>query len=101
MAPASIPWCRPVPSPDGVADVFAFQYEGTVQAIRGDGTTAWMANLAWDPAVPDFQGGLIVRRYSEDGSSLAIAKLDGATGQWYPSFSLGMPYYDGPFGIAI
>jgi hypothetical protein len=64
-------------SPDEVADVFAFQYDGSVQATRGDGTTAWMANLAWDPAVPDFQGRLIVRRYSEEGSSLAIAKLDG------------------------
>jgi len=30
-----------VPSPNGVADVFAFQYDGTVQAITSDGTTAW------------------------------------------------------------
>ena len=90
-----------VPSPDGVADVFAFQYDGTVQAIKSDGTTAWTANLEWDPAVPDFQGGLIVQRYSYDGSSVAIAKLDGATGQWYPSVSLGAPHYDGPRGISI
>ncbi|HEY1183914.1 MAG TPA: hypothetical protein VGE89_07005, partial [Bryobacteraceae bacterium] len=48
-------WCNPgdgsgvnwivpaVPSTSGVADVFAFQNDGTVQAITSDGTVAWTA----------------------------------------------------------
>ena len=35
-----------VPSPTGVADVFAFQNDGTVQAITSDGTTAWTADVS-------------------------------------------------------
>jgi hypothetical protein len=60
-----------------VADVFAFQQDGTVQAITADGTTAWTANAyAWS-SWPDFQGGLVV--ISPDQTS--IQKLDGKTGQ--------------------
>ncbi len=68
-----------VPSPSGVADVFAFQNDGTVQAIKSDGTTSWVADVSNSPAgyaVPDFQGGLIVR--NNDNS---LVKLDGLTGQ--------------------
>ena len=35
-----------VPSTSGVADVFAFQADGTVQAITSDGITAWTANVS-------------------------------------------------------
>jgi hypothetical protein len=34
-----------VPGPSGVADVFAFQQDGTVLAITSDGVTAWSANV--------------------------------------------------------
>jgi hypothetical protein len=54
-----------VPSPTGVADVFAIQQDGTIQAITSDGTIAWTANVGQAAArygtlLPDFQGGLIV-----------------------------------------
>ena len=49
-----------VPSATGVADVFSFQSDGTVQAITSDGAVAWTANIGQDSeAVPDFQGGLV------------------------------------------
>jgi hypothetical protein len=69
-----------VPSATGVADVFAFQNDGTVQALASDGTTAWTADVsAADPdrIVPDFQGGLVV--VGKDGAW--VKKLDGLTGQ--------------------
>ena len=56
-----------VPSPTGVADVFAFNYDGTVQAIRSDGTTAWTADVSQagiyeaGGIVPDFLGGLVAK----------------------------------------
>jgi Bacterial Ig-like domain (group 2) len=72
-----------VPSPTGVADVFAFQADGTVQAITADGTTAWTADVSaalWAGAVvPDFQGGLVGLDWSNGYGS--IWKLDGITGQ--------------------
>ena len=77
-----------VPSPTGVADVFALQGDNTVQAITSDGTVAWTASVppnssfaGYANLVPDFQGGLVVYN-SLDGS---ITKLDGITGQPYPS----------------
>ena len=82
------------PSPDGVADVFAFQNDGTVQAITSDGTVAWTANLNPDSgwlasAVPDFQGGLVAEIYSADGEQQSIMKFDGITGQPYPAYTAG------------
>jgi hypothetical protein len=84
------PWIVPaVPSPSGVADVFAFQGLNTVQAITADGTTAWTADLNQlfpYPAyrvIPDFQGGLVAYW---NGS---ITKLDGTTGQPYPTYNPG------------
>ena len=81
-----------VPSPSGVADVFAFQADGTVQAITSDGATAWTADVAQAASgylrgavVPDFQGGLVVREQIEGVTS--IAKLDGITGQRYPAYA--------------
>ena len=71
-----------VPSPSGVADVFAFQNDGTVQAITAEGVTAWTANISLEAdAVPDFEGGLIVSKYDEGTQRTSILKLDGITGQ--------------------
>jgi hypothetical protein len=72
-----------LPSASGVADVFAFQGDGTVQAIQSDGTTAWTANanIATVQAIPDFQGGLVLVNYAQ-----SIVKLDGITGAAYPAY---------------
>jgi hypothetical protein len=79
-----------VPSPSGVADVFAFQGDGTVQAITSDGLTAWTAYVGdalnggqFGQAVPDFQGGLVVM----DRNANSIVKLDGMTGQGYTAYT--------------
>jgi hypothetical protein len=79
-----------VPSLGGVADVFAFNADGTVSAIRSDGTTAWTAQLPGGAtnAIADFQGGLIVGTTNPDGSLNALTKLDGMTGQPYPTVPL-------------
>ncbi len=81
-----------VPSTSGVADVFAFQADGTVQAITSDGTVAWAADLSQggyccQPAVPDFQGGLVVLNYDPNTNVSSIYKLDGITGQPYPAYT--------------
>jgi uncharacterized protein YjdB len=74
-----------VPSAGGTADVFAFQADGTVQAIASDGTTAWTANVSGATAViPDFQGGLEVANFTNQPS---LMKLDGITGQAYPAYT--------------
>ena len=58
---SGVNWIVPaVPSPSGVADVFAFQNDGTVQAITSDGSTAWTAAAKYW-GIPDFQGGLVVQ----------------------------------------
>jgi Bacterial Ig-like domain (group 2)/IPT/TIG domain/Beta-propeller repeat/Galactose oxidase, central domain len=74
-----------VPSPTGVADVFAFQASGNVEAITADGTIAWTANLT-SGGVPDFQGGLVVAGPSGPNQT-TIQKLDGITGQPYPAYT--------------
>ena len=72
-----------VPSDEGVADVFAFQDSGIVQAVADDGTIAWAASLGdVDMAIPDFQSGLVLT------TTQSISKLDGTTGQANPSFQL-------------
>ncbi len=54
-----------VPSSEGVADVFAFHEDGTVDAITSEGITAWTADVSqrnyWWPGgiLPDFRGGLV------------------------------------------
>ncbi len=68
-----------VPSSTGVADVFAFQGDGSVQAITSTGTTAWTAPNVFGSGIPDFQGGLVVN------NSQSVYKLDGLTGQPYPT----------------
>ena len=89
---SGVNWIVPaVPSTTGVADVFAFQNDGTVQAITSDGSTAWTADVSgayyWAPGgiLPDFQGGLVAV------GDTAIWKLDGITGQPYPAYSPGGP----------
>ncbi len=85
-----------VPSPNGGADVFAFQNDGTIQAIASDGSTMWTAanptgaRPGYQPsAMPDFQGGLILAGVLPSGP--AIFKLDGLTGQAYPAFAPSAP----------
>jgi hypothetical protein len=75
-----------VPSPTGAADVFAFQNDGTVQAITADGLTAWTASTnQLVTALPDFQGGLILQEEVDNngdgGFAHSYTKLDGITGE--------------------
>jgi len=73
-----------VPSSTGVADVFALQVSGNVQAITSSGMTAWTAsvgtNFTCSNLIPDFQGGLVV------ANQQSIYRLDGMTGQAYPAY---------------
>ncbi len=67
LAPGTVIWSNPgdgsgvtavvpaVPSATGVADIFAFQADGTVQAITADGTTAWTAVVSEPSPPPGFQ----------------------------------------------
>jgi hypothetical protein len=114
LSPGALLWSNPgdgsgvkkivpaVPSSTGVADVFAFQNDGTVQAITSDGTTAWTAQASG--GIPDFQGGLIVSKFDFNTDSFSIQKLDGLTGQPYPAYSSAIPasavYPDGAVLIA-
>ncbi len=89
-----------VPSATGLADVFALQNDGTVQAITSDGTVAWSFAVpdavaangypAWsnDSVMPDFQGGLIISDFLANGGNGSITKVDGITGLPYPSYNL-------------
>lgn len=77
-----------VPSPNGVADVFAYGYQfgspntTAIQAIKSDGAIAWTAVVGEEGrAMPDFQGGLIVVEPQ------SIVRLDGITGQPYPAYT--------------
>ena len=77
-----------VPGPSGVADVFAFQGDGTVQAVTSDGHTAWSANPGQSEWVlPDFLGGLVVQTVDPDTGIYSILKLDGITGQSHLLYS--------------
>jgi len=89
---SGVNWIVPaVPSTSGVADVFAFQADGTVQAITSDGTVAWTANYAY--AMPDFQGGLVVADIDNGTGVSSIMKLDGITGQPYPAYTAAGEWY--------
>ena len=70
-----------VPSSTGVADVFAQNASGSVQAITASGKTAWTAQNVSGQIIPDFQGGAVV--YT--GGS--IYRLDGDDG---PAFFLDL-----------
>jgi regulation of enolase protein 1 (concanavalin A-like superfamily) len=94
-----------VPSPTGVADVFAFQSSANVSAITTDGATAWTASIGGSQAIPDFQGGLVV--FGSSATQTTIQKLDGVTGQAYPAYiantAAGIPalvHIDGTIFVA-
>jgi hypothetical protein len=66
-----------VPSATGVADVFALQLDGTLQAITSSGSVAWTANVGTNNSsdvIPDFQGGVVVK-------GTPMQRFDGLTGQ--------------------
>ncbi len=80
---SGVSWIAPaVPSPTGVADVFAFQGDGSVQGITSDGIMAWTADVstAASSVMPDFLGGLVFLE-GEYGSTYWVVALDGVTGQ--------------------
>jgi len=79
-----------VPSPNGVADAFAFQNDGTVQAVTSDGATTWTAdlNLVWG-AVPDFEGGLVGVLYGDNEES--VVKYSGTSGTPTTMLTIGTP----------
>ena len=86
-----------VPSPSGVADVFAFQNDGTVQAITSDGTTAWTAAVGCPGSasgLADFLGGLVALQYDCNNASVptGIAKFDGLTGARSSTYMPGAPW---------
>lgn len=84
-----------VPSSSGVADVFALNTSGIVQAIRSDGTEAWRQTVVTNSTLlPDFQGGLTVANLN--ASPASVQKLDGMTGQAYPAYT-----YTGPGGFGV
>jgi len=82
-----------VPSPTGVAGIFAFQNDGTVAAITSSCITAWTADVSdtysGGRVLPDFQGGLAV--VGATGGVWSVRKLDGITGQAYPAYSPAAP----------
>jgi hypothetical protein len=108
LPPGTVLWSNPgdpsivpaVPSSSGVADVFAFQDDGTVRAITSDGVTAWTADVsqAWPAPVPDFQGGLVAVEWNNDNGS--IVKFDGITGQPHPVYTpAATEYLGGALGV--
>jgi hypothetical protein len=77
-----------VPSPTGVADVFAITDSGMITAITSDGQTAWTASVGEPQSwVPDFQGGLVGSDF--DGQHLSVQRLDGVTGQKTTLYAAG------------
>jgi hypothetical protein len=88
-----------VPSPNGIADVFVFRDDSTVQAITSDGATAWTADLSGAlQVVPDFDGGLLLMNY-EGTFNRSITRLDGITGQ--PVFNYIPPGENGGVGNIV
>jgi hypothetical protein len=89
-----------VPSSTGVADVFALQQSGNVQAIRTDGTVGWTANIGGNKTLlPDFQGGLTVANLSS--FPFSVQKLDGMTGQAYPAYTYSNPSTNGTTQVLV
>ena len=86
---SGVAWIVPaVPSTSGVADIFAFQNDGKVQAITSDGTVAWTADVSranygtpgW--ILPDFQGGLVFT--TSDSTTVRLGGLSGQPDWVYP-----------------
>ena len=79
-----------VPSPTGVADVFAEQNDGSLQAVTSDGVVAWSfpTNDFSNAYLPDFQGGVVVLgKGNSPNPDTSIAKLDGLTGVPLPAYT--------------
>jgi IPT/TIG domain len=76
-----------VPSPSGIADTFAVQASGNVQAITSDGLVAWTANVGtgYISLNADFQGGLVA------ASPYTVTKYDGITGQQASQYTYSSP----------
>lgn len=66
-----------VPSPSGVADTFAIQNSGAVQAVTANGQVAWTAVLDsnYTSVNADFLGGMV------ETTPSAVKRFDGITGQ--------------------
>ena len=81
-----------VPSPLGIADTFAVQASGNVQAITTDGLVAWTANVgsSYTSLNADFQGGLVA------ASPYTITKYDGMTGQQTSQYTYSNPRVSPP-----
>jgi uncharacterized protein YjdB/N-acetylneuraminic acid mutarotase len=101
-----------VPNTEGIADVFVLNGDCNLQAVAGDGTTAWTVNIGQPPEFgsntntcnefqPDFQGGVVVHRQTSftdpDTGRLVfgytLQKLDGLTGQGYPPYVYTSPWW--------
>jgi IPT/TIG domain len=89
-----------VPSATGMADVFAVQESGSIQAITSDGTVAWTAQnvgVSNNNVLPDFQGGVVVVHPT------SVRTYDGLTGQPNPEYTYSHPYSSGqsPHGVPV
>ena len=90
-----------VPSYTGVADVFALQASGNVQAVTADGKVAWTATAgAGNTLLPDFQGGLVVSAHD------SVKRFDGMTGQTVFTYAFANPdvtsyLYRGKHPVAV
>jgi hypothetical protein len=75
-----------------LADVFAFQEDGTVQAITSDGVTAWTADVSqgcyWGPGsiLPDFHGGLVFS--ATGGEKFRVTPSIGGNPGWDSSYGI-------------
>ena len=74
-----------VPSPSGLADTFAVQNSGNVQAITSDGSVAWTANVGGNALYADFLGGLVAVNPN------TITRYDGVTGQQTSQYTYTNP----------
>jgi hypothetical protein len=104
LPPGTILWSNPgdgsgvecctlfpaVPSYTGVADVFAPQVDGSVEAITSEGAVAWTSSVSGfsNSFLADFQGGLVVfGSGTSTNLDTSIYRLDGLTGQPYPAYT--------------
>jgi len=81
-----------VPSPTGVADTFAIQNSGTVQALTADGQVAWTATLDsnYTSVNADFFGGLV------ETTPSAVKRFDGISGQETTLYNYNNSGYGNP-----
>jgi hypothetical protein len=81
-----------IPSSTGVADVFALNNDGNVQAITSNGMTAWTVNvgtsITCSNLIPDFLGGLVVANVASQPPSIMEI---GGTGVVNPPYTAANP----------